>query len=72
MEQLVGAQRLVGVVDERDVRRFVERALQHAALAHHLFDAFVAELGVGDRALLFVELVMLFGRSSGMIASICL
>jgi hypothetical protein len=61
LEQLVRAQRLVDVVDERDVGGVVEPAFgQDAVPAEPAFDGFVAGLGQRDRAVLFVELVMLF------------
>ena len=57
----MGAQRLVGMVDQRDVGGFIERALQDAGLHHQLFDLLVAAFGIDDRAGLLVERVV-FGR----------
>ncbi len=61
-EQLVGAQRLVGVVHQRDVGRLVERALQNAGLDHQLFDLLVAFFAEDDRALLLVERVVFLDK----------
>jgi len=59
-EELVGAQRLVDVVDEVDVADVVERAgLEESALAHHLLDLLDAAFGQGDGPLLLVLLVIL-------------
>ena len=59
LEQRVGAQRLVDVVDDRRVVGVVEAALlEGAGLAQHLLHALVAGLGQRHRALLLVEVVM--------------
>ena len=71
LEQLMGAQRLIDVMDERDIGGLVERALlQEAGLAQQFLDMFVARLGQIDRALLLVELVILRARGWGISASI--
>ena len=59
LEQRVGAQRLLHVVDDGDVLDVVERlALEHAGLGEKLLDMLVAGLGQGDDAGLLVELVV--------------
>ncbi len=58
-EQRVGAQRLVGVVHQRDVADVVERALlQQADARQQLLDMLGAFLGEGDVAGLLVLLVV--------------
>ena len=60
LEELVGAQRLIDVMDERRVGRLVERAfLHHADRAQELLGVLVAGFGQIDGALLLVELVIL-------------
>ena len=59
MEQLVRAQRLVGVVNDGDVRRLVHGALQQPAFHQDFLDRLGTGLGVSDGALLLVMLVML-------------
>ena len=57
LEQLVGLQRLVGVVHHRDALDVVERsALEQVLLLQQLLHALVAGLGEGGLALLLVEL----------------
>ena len=57
LEQLVGLQRLVDVVHDRDVLDVVERAaLEQVLLVQELLQALVAGFGEGDLALLLVEL----------------
>ena len=59
-EQLVGLERLVGVVHDGDVLDVVQAlALEQILLAQHLLDELVAGLGEGDLALLLVELEVL-------------
>ncbi len=59
LEELVRAQRVVDVVDDRDVLHVVERAaLQHALRDEHAFDLLRAFLGEARRAHLLVELVV--------------
>ena len=54
-EQLVGAQRLVGVVNQRDVGEIVQIArAQQTRFAQHVFKVLGAGLGEGDRADLLV------------------
>ena len=63
LEQLVGAQRLIDMMDERDVRRLVKRSfLEDAGFAQQLLHIFVAGFGQIDRALLLVEVVMFLAR----------
>ena len=60
LEQLVRAQRLIDVMDERRVGGLVERALlQDAGVAQQLLDVLVAGFGQVDRALLLVDVVVL-------------
>ena len=66
LEQRVGAQRLVDVVDEGGVLGVVEVALlQEARLAQHLLDLLVAALGERHGALLLVEVVIGLARAAG-------
>ena len=66
LEQRVGAQRLVDVVDEGGVVGVVEVALlQEARLAQQLLDLLVAALGQRDGALLLVEVVVGLARGAG-------
>ena len=59
LEQLVGAQRLVDVVDRRHVLDVVERVgLEDARLLEHLLHLLHAGFGQGDGALLLVDLVV--------------
>ena len=59
LEELVGAQRLIDVMDERRVARLVERAfLHHADRAQQLLGVLVAGFGQIDGPLLLVELVI--------------
>ncbi len=59
LEQGVGAQRLLHVVDDGDVLDVVERvALEHVGLGQQPFDLLVAGLGQGDDAGLLVEVVV--------------
>ena len=55
LEQLVGLQRLIDVMDHRHVLDVVKRAIDHACLDQKLFDVLVAVIGQRDLALLFVE-----------------
>ena len=56
LEQLVGAQRLIDVMDQRRVGSLVERALLHqAGAAQQRLDVLVAHLGQADGALLLVD-----------------
>ena len=59
LEKLVRPQRLIEVMDQRRVGRFVERAFHHAGRAQKLLRVLVAGLGQVDRALLLVEFVFL-------------
>ena len=59
LEQGVGAQRLLHVVDDGDVLDVVERvALEHVGLDQEALDLLVAGLGQGDHAGLLVEIVV--------------
>ena len=59
LEQLVRAQRLVDVMDDRDVLDVVERvALEQAGVAQPLLHLFHAGFGQRHRALLLVDLVV--------------
>ncbi len=59
LEQLVGAQRLIDVVDQRRVAGFVEEAFLHqSGAAQQRLDMLVARLGQADRALLLVDVVV--------------
>ena len=59
LEQLVRLQRVVDVVDDRDVLDVVERlALQEVGLAQQVFELLGAVFGEVGRALLFVDLVV--------------
>ena len=59
LEKLVRPQRLIEVMDQRGVGRFVERSFHHAGRAQELFRVLVAGLGRVDGALLLVEFVFL-------------
>ena len=61
-EQPVGAQRLVGVVDNRDVRCIVERAFEQAARDQQFLDLFVAGFRKHDLTLFFVVLIIFGGE----------
>ena len=68
-EQLVGLERLVGVVHDGDVLDVVQAlALEQVLLAQHLLDALVAGLGEGDLALLLVELECLESSLASLLA----
>ena len=59
LEQGVGAERLMHVVDDGDVLDVVERvALEHIGLGQEALDLLVAGLGQGDQAGLLVEIVV--------------
>ena len=59
LEQRVGAQRLLHVMDDGDVLDVVERlALEHVVGGEQSFDLLVADLGQGDDAGLLVEVVV--------------
>ncbi len=59
LEQLVRAQRLIDVVDDRNVLDVVERGnLQEVRVAQHGLHLFHAGFGHGDGALLLVDLVV--------------
>ena len=63
-EQLVRAQRLIGVMHERDVGDVVEAALrQQPLLAQQLLHLLGAALGEGDRARLLVLLEVVVGEA---------
>ena len=63
LEELVGPQRLVEVMDDRDVMRVVERPLAHDAHGREqVLDMLVARLGEVHRALLLVEFEIFRGE----------
>ena len=64
LEQRVGLQRLLDMVNDGDVGGIVHRAfLQQAGLGQQLLDIFVSRFCQVDRALLFVEVEMLFRQA---------
>ncbi len=66
LEQLVGAQRLIDVVHDRDVLDVVERIrLELAGIAQPRLHLLHAGFGEIDGALLFVELVVFLGEARG-------
>ncbi len=61
LEELVGAQGVVHMVNNRDVLDVIEVALcENAMLAQHFFDALIAVFGQVDGALLLIKLVIFF------------
>src|SRR5208337_2167076 len=63
LEKLVGAKRLVDVMNEGGVARFVKRAVLHDAdRPQELLGMLVAGFGQVDGALLLVELIALAGE----------
>ena len=66
LEQRVGAERLLGVVNDGDVLDVVKRIpLQHAGFSQKLLEALITGLGQGDDAGLLVEVVIRLPAVSG-------